>query len=453
MSHAAQAIATYHGAIKADRERAVYWMEWLLARESERHLEYGGKPIPTLLRPAFIDASQAARVARVVGILADALERVLRDYLTYPEVRREIPFEPGTADLLALPTGLTRNVIVARYDAFLGPDFLRFNEFNTDSPASMAWNEVQHGLFSELPMMDEVKKRFGIAPENSAEVLVDALLGAYQDFGLNDSPRLLITDWDGVSTRAEFEEVKERFERRGIPAAIADPRAIEMHNGLAVADGFAANLIYRRVVWSELLPKLEECNGLVDALRGDTVCVANPLAAKIAGNKACMAYLSNPTHRDRFTSEQWQTIRAHVPWTAVLRHGLVDHEGNKVDPFELAAGDPAGFVIKPLNSYGGRGVMLGDQVTGAEWEERLALVEGEPDGWCLQARIQIPAEVFPWISEAGLGWESRNVNLNPYVLGGRYGGALTRLSKSPVINVSAGGGMVPTFVVTGPRQS
>jgi uncharacterized circularly permuted ATP-grasp superfamily protein len=132
----------------------------------------------------------------------------------------------------------------------------------------------------------------------------------------------------------------------------------------------------------------------------------------------------------------------------VLRHGGVDYEGKKIDPFDLAAADPAGFVIKPLNSYGGRGVMLGDQVSVAEWEERLAQVEGEPDGWCLQARIPIPAEIFPWVTD-GLGWESRNVNLNPYVLGGRYGGALTRLSKSPVINVSAGGGMVPTFVVTG----
>lgn len=449
MSHAAQAIAAYHEAIEADRERAVFWMEWLLARESERKLEYGGKPIPTLLRPAFIDGSQAARVARVVGILADALERVLRDYLTYPEVRKEIPFEPGTADLLALPTGLTRNVIVARYDAFLGPDFLRFNEFNTDSPASMAWNEDQHELFSELPMMEHVKKRFSIAPERSAEHLVDALLGAYQDYGLDTPPRVIIADWDEVPTRAEFEVIKERFERRGIPATIADPRAIEMRNGLAVADGFAANLIYRRVVWSELLPKLDECSGLVEALRGDTVCVANPLAAKIAGNKACMAYLSNPAHRNRFTAEQWETICNHVPWTAVLRHGIVQHEEKEVDPFDLAAKNREAFVIKPLNSYGGRGVMLGDQVTGADWEERLALVEGEPDGWCLQARIQVPSEVFPWVTD-DLGWEPRNVNLNPYVLGGRYSGSLTRLSKSPIINVSAGGGMVPTFVVTGP---
>ncbi len=449
MSHAAQAIAAYHQAIEADRERAAYWMQWLLARESERNLQYGGKPIPTLLRPAFIDAAQAARVARVVGILADALEQVLSDYLEHPEVRHEIPFEPGTADLLAMPTGLTRNVIVARYDAFLGQDYLRFNEFNTDSPASMAWNEVQHGLFEELPMMAKVKKRFSTAPESSGEILVDALLGAYHDYGLKDSPRLIISDWDEVSTRTEFEVIKERFEQRGIPAAIADPRNIQMRNGLAVSDGFEANLIYRRVVWSELLEKLDECGGLVDALRCNSVCVANPLAAKIAGNKACMAYLSNPNHRDRFTDEQWQTIRAHVPWTAVLRHGVVNYEGEEVDPFDIAAGNRIGFVIKPLNSYGGRGVMLGDQVTETEWEERLALVEGEPDGWCLQARIPVPAEVFPWVTD-GLGWESRNVNLNPYVLGGRYGGALTRLSKSPIINVSAGGGMVPTFVVNGP---
>ena len=39
------------------------------------------------------------------------------------------------------------------------------------------------------------------------------------------------------------------------------------------------------------------------------------------------------------------------------------------------------------------------------------------------------------------------VNVNPFFVDGADVGAVTRASRSSVINVSAGGGSVPTFVV------
>jgi hypothetical protein len=46
-----------------------------------------------------------------------------------------------------------------------------------------------------------------------------------------------------------------------------------------------------------------------------------------------------------------------------------------------------------------------------------------------------------------LVFEPRKVNLNPYLFGGTYAGSFVRLSKSSIINVTAGGGMVPVFVL------
>ena len=42
---------------------------------------------------------------------------------------------------------------------------------------------------------------------------------------------------------------------------------------------------------------------------------------------------------------------------------------------------------------------------------------------------------------------SLKVNANPFYVLGEAVGAVTRASRSSVINVSAGGGSVPTFVV------
>ena len=41
----------------------------------------------------------------------------------------------------------------------------------------------------------------------------------------------------------------------------------------------------------------------------------------------------------------------------------------------------------------------------------------------------------------------RHFNINPFAIGGRYAGMITRISTDPVINVSAGGGLLPCVAV------
>jgi uncharacterized circularly permuted ATP-grasp superfamily protein len=217
-----------------------------------------------------------------------------------------------------------------------------------------------------------------------------------------------------------------------------------VRNGALWANGHKVNLVYRRVIWRELLNRKEECQGLFEAFDRGCACIANPFRAKVAGNKAILAFLRNPDHRHLFTPEEQEVIDVHLPWTAVLGKRLVNYRGGKVDPFELALKHQAGFVLKPLNSYGGRGVMLGDEVSAADWEEALGTADG--GGWCLQERVKIPEATFP-VVEGGLHFEPRKINLNPFSIGGQYGGCFTRVSVSSVINVTAGGGMVPTYTL------
>jgi hypothetical protein len=40
----------------------------------------------------------------------------------------------------------------------------------------------------------------------------------------------------------------------------------------------------------------------------------------------------------------------------------------------------------------------------------------------------------------------KRFNINPFALGGRYAGMITRISDQAVINVSAGGGLLPSVV-------
>ena len=51
------------------------------------------------------------------------------------------------------------------------------------------------------------------------------------------------------------------------------------------------------------------------------------------------------------------------------------------------------------------------------------------------------------VVDGALRFDQLKVNANPFYAAGAEVGAVTRASRSAVINVSAGGGSVPTFVV------
>jgi len=68
----------------------------------------------------------------------------------------------------------------------------------------------------------------------------------------------------------------------------------------------------------------------------------------------------------------------------------------------------------------------------------------EDDAWVVQEYVDIPVDHYPEISRS-VSFKPKYVNINPYALNNHYSGTITRISDSPVINVSAGGGLVPTL--------
>jgi hypothetical protein len=65
----------------------------------------------------------------------------------------------------------------------------------------------------------------------------------------------------------------------------------------------------------------------------------------------------------------------------------------------------------------------------------------------VQERVPITEEPFPVVDDGRLAFPPLKVNVNPFYVAGAEVGAVTRASLSSVINVSAGGGSVPSFVV------
>src|SRR5262249_45804343 len=152
----------------------------------------------------------------------------------------------------------------SRLDAFLLPDSLKFAEYNGESPAGAGYSETLAEIFRELPVMASFQKYYEIHSYPLCSKLLDALVAAYVDWGgFSKKPQMAIVDWEDVPTRSEFEILRDRFERMGVPTVIADPRELEFDGTKLVADGKKIDLVYRRVLINDIVARPDECLPLV----------------------------------------------------------------------------------------------------------------------------------------------------------------------------------------------
>ena len=149
------------------------------------------------------------------------------------------------------------------------------------------------------------------------------------------------------------------------------------------------------------------------------------------------------------TFRERKAIAAHVPWTRKFREEETVYLGESIDLVEWTRANPSKLVLKPNDDYGGHGIAIGWNSTLAEWDGAIetALRDGD---YLVQHRVSTAKETFPMMFDDLGKWEfiEQLVDLDPLLFNGVVGSAFTRLSTSELANVTAGGGMVPTFIIS-----
>jgi uncharacterized circularly permuted ATP-grasp superfamily protein len=163
--------------------------------------------------------------------------------------------------------------------------------------------------------------------------------------------------------------------------------------------------------------------------------------------KACFELLTDEERVGWFTPAEREVIGRCVPWTRRVRERHTVHRGRQVDLLEYIRRERARFVLKPNDDYGGEGICLGHRATEAEWEE--ALQRALNGDYVVQEIIELHAEEFPVFDARGWSVQPMFVDTNPFLFRGRVEGALVRLSHSPVVNVTSGGGETGFFILEG----
>lgn len=137
---------------------------------------------------------------------------------------------------------------------------------------------------------------------------------------------------------------------------------------------------------------------------------------------------------ERLTAAQRELL-GYVPWTARLAHGRVRKGEGRVDPVEWAAGNRESAVLKPCNSHGGRGLVVGRSASEADWR-RAVDAAARAGGHVVQEAVRPDSwECVYWhIESESLVCAEAPVLVGPYVVDGADGGAYTR---QPVIGTES----------------
>lgn len=297
--------------------------------------------------------------------------------------------------------------------------------------------------------MGEFQREYNVSPLPTRNQMLHTLLDCYRQWGGTVRPRIAILDWKEVPTYSEFVLFREYFESQGFETQIIDPRDCEYKNGKLTANGFDINLVYKRVLISELVERgdLGLNHPVIRAVRDNAVCMVNPFACKILHKKSSFAVLTDERNEHLFGTDDLLAIANYIPWTRVLEERKTIYNGEPIDLLPFLAQNKDQFVIKPNDEYGGKGVVLGWTVSQSEWETTLQERLQEPT--IVQKKVTLPEESYPSFVDGNVEIYDRMLDTDPYVWNGNYmSGALCRLSTAALLNVTAGGGStVPTFII------
>lgn len=419
----------------------------LLDWQHEQRAVFGDRALCRVLRPNLVTVHHLGEVTAICRVLASALRKLTGKQMRGPNWIAEAGLSDAAAALVAIDPGFQRLGVTVRLDAFETEDSMSFVELNAEAPAGIAYHDVLADMFEGLSVVQTLKDQgLQIRSQRVAGYLLQALLTTYKDWvGHRGKPNIAIVDWRESPTMNEFQLLAEAFSRRGYKTVVADPRDLDFRHGRLWAGRKPIDLVYRRVLFSDCLARPDDVAALVEAVTRRSVCMVNPFRAAIFHRKRLWADLTAPDFLGGLLPEEEQIVRRHIPWTRMLAGG--ETSGPTGDPIDLLPwmrSRRAELVIKPDHKYGGQGVRLGWQEDESSWDEAIAEALGRES--VVQLAVPLSYQRFPLLDGSG---ESAKflVDQAPYLFRGKVGGFLTRLSTGPLANVSAGGSMVPTFVV------
>ena len=440
------AIAEYHELLEADGTLSAAFFEKFREAMRAKRLLYGDRPIGVALRPHFLHANQFAALTETAQLISNAMEKVAAAALQSPELMTDLGLSDLERKLALVDPGFAATTVNARIDGFVHENEIRFVEYNAENPSSLSDQEGLNRLLFEIPAMATFATRYRLREFSAVERLLETLLSVYREWGgTRRAPNIAILDWENLPTAHEFVLLRDVFAEHGIRTIICSPDDLEYSDQTLCCGKIKIDLVYKRILVHEFLARYDETHPLVRAYMNHDVCLVNPFRCKILHKKASFEMLTNEAHRTWFSPTEREAIRRSVPWTRRFSERRTSYNDRSVDLVAFVRENRASLVLKPNDDYGGRGVFLGPRLDERQWDQAVATALSAD--YVVQDAIDLQPEEFPIFTDADWSLQPMFVDTNPFLFRGRVCGAMVRLSSSPIVNVTSGGGETGFFVI------
>lgn len=371
-------------------------------------IEHTGIPIsPTRVDICRHDLRRMHRLTRALFRLS---RRSSYRQLVFPRLPAVARFDPGHAALMM------------GYDFHLGPNGPRLIEVNTNAGgAYVAWQsqmlDLQGG--DGIPLSDRYQQR-----------LFDSYQREWREFSRSQQPlkSLVILDEDPPNQPLypEMVSCREWLVSLGIDADIADPTELQAGVDGVFYQGRRIDMIYNR--HCDFFLEEEPLATLRTAYLTGAVCLSpNPFAYGLLADKSRLVEWSDKTVLSDLglPQKKIQMLLEMVPHSRMMCN--MDQN--------LLWDKRKGLTFKPVNKFGGRGVLMGKSIT------RKRFGEMDPDSTLVQELVP-PAQVT---NQDG---ESFKVDLRLFVYRDHLLGVGARLYQGQLTNLrTPGGGFAPVRIV------
>lgn len=443
-AHRLEAVSYYNTLL--EREDLAEFAQGLKSQMESRGAMFGERLLCPFLRPHFCGREQLDLLRTAVRGVVGACNVLAPRIQASDELQDALGLSEEEKRLCAVDPGYPEFSVTSRLDSFLLGGKVRFVEYNAESPAGIGYNDVMQDAFLATNVMKEFIREFPCQPLYTSDRLLESLIDCWKAWGGQDKPVIGIIDYEGLPTRHEFEIFRRFFNSRGYQCIVSDPRKLEYDGEKLSFEGQQIHLVYRRLLTTEFLEKYDVAKPVWEAYRDRKICMVNNFRAKYLHKKAIFALITDPVHQEGMTPEQLFAIYTHVPWTRrVADVRSTDVEGKNIELLEYIRKNRRNLVMKPNDEYGGKGIFVGWELDDNAWDN--AIQTSMESFYLVQTKVEVSREVYPTWDDTGVHWAEYTVDLDPFVFAGEVEGLLTRLSATALCNVTAGGGVVPTFVL------
>jgi carboxylate-amine ligase len=416
---------------------------WLSGAGMTFRVDEVERPFEVDLVPRLIPAHEWRTLQAGLIQRARVLEMFLEDVYGAGEVVRDgvlpasrVYDSPGWRDeARLLPRGSVRAPVIG-FDLVRDESAgWRVLEDNARVPSGAGYAIAARQLIDAV--MPDLRRPPGLLPSFTAPGLLRRTMSKLTAV---ESPVVALLS-DGAGNSAWFEH-RLLSERAGF--LLAQPGDIEVHGAAVTVLGRRVDVLYLRldVELADLVDGQGRQVGaqLVQAAASGSVSLANSPGNGVADDKSMYVYVPD--------------LIAYYLAERPLLDPVPTYRCSDPDERASVLSRLGHLVTKPVDGYGGGGVLIGPYADEAELAARAKEIEAEPDRWIAQETVRL--STHPTLTPAGI--QPRHVDLRAFVYLTGVGEqdatvadlALTRVAPqgSMLVNSSRGGGAKDTWILS-----